>query len=242
MPAKDTATLDLDALRRGLEDRDLAAMMGLYADQAEISITDHRHTPSAPQVIRGRGEIIAFLSDLLGRDMTHQIDHVVVGDDTVSFIERCTYPDGSRVTMSSALDISGGRIVRQEGVQAWDEPATVHPGYQDFTNPDELRTFEKGQLEILHTPGGDIGRMSLQPGWRWSEHIRPIAGTDLCESAHFGYQIAGHLHIQMADGTSVDAGPGQVGFIPPGHDAWVAGDEDVVLIDWMGASGYARQA
>ena len=189
----------------------------------------------------GRGEIYSFLSDLLGREMTHHLDHVVAGDGTVSFVERCTYPDGARVTMSSVLDIEGGHIVRQEGVQAWDEAAPApRPGYQDFASPDEVRTFEKGRLELLHTPAGEVGRMVLQPGWRWSEHVRPIAGTDLCETAHFGYQISGRLRIRLADGTTFDASPGQIGAVPPGHDAWVLGDEEAVLLDWAGASTYAR--
>lgn len=241
MSVSDAAHFDLATLRHGVEDRDLAAMLGLYDEGAEISITDHRHTPSRPQVIRGRGEITAFLTDLLGRDMTHQLDHVVAGDGTVSYIERCTYPDGSRVTMSSVLDIADGRIIRQEGVQAWDEPAAATAGYQDFASPDELRTFEKGRVEILHTPAGDVGRMVLEPGWRWSEHVRPIAGTELCQAAHFGYQVSGRLRIQLADGTTFDASPGQLGAVPPGHDAWVLGDEPAVLLDWAGASGYARQ-
>jgi hypothetical protein len=231
---------DLSALRHGVEDRDLAAMMSLYDDGAEISMVDHRHTPSRPQVVRGREQISTFLTDLLGREMTHKLDHVVLGDGTVSYIERCTYPDGSRVTMSSVLDIDRGRIVRQEGVQAWDEPSVPMAGYQDFAAPDEVRVFEKGRLEILHTPMGDIGRMVLLPGWHWAEHVRPLAGTDLCQASHFGYQISGRLRIQMADGTTFDASPGQIGGVPPGHDAWVVGDEEAVLLDWAGATAYAK--
>ncbi len=241
MTVSQPSAFDLATLRHGVEDRDLASMMSLYDDQAEIAIIDHRHTPSRPQVLRGRGEITAFLSDLLGRDMTHRLDHVVVGDGTVSYIERCRYPDGSRVTMSTVLDIENGRIVRQEGVQAWDEPATPGAGYQDFAASDEIRRFEKGRAEILHTPVGEVGRFVLQPGWRWSEHVRPIAGTELCEAAHFGYQISGRLRIRLADGTTFDVSPGQLGGVPPGHDAWVLGDEEAVLLDWTGAANYARQ-
>jgi hypothetical protein len=238
----DTAMFDLAALRRGVEDRDLAAMMSLYDDDAEVSVVDQRHTPSQPQRIRGAGQIREFLSDVLGRDMTHRLDHLVVGDSTVSFVERCSYPDGSRVTASSALDIERGRIVREEILQAWDEtPGSPPAGYQDFASPDELRTFGKGRLELLHTPAGDVGRMILQPGWRWSEHVRPIAGTSLCQAAHFGYQQSGRLRIQLEDGTIIDAAPGQVGGVPPGHDAWVLGDEDAVFLDWLGASDYASR-
>jgi quercetin dioxygenase-like cupin family protein len=242
MAVSNPAMIDLETLRHGLEDRDQAAMLSLYDDGAEIAIVDQRHTPSHPQVIRGREQIRSFLSDLLSRDMEHHLDHVVAGEGTVSFIQRCRYPDGSQVTFQSVLDIENGHIVRQEGVQAWDEPGAMTAGYQDFGQADEVRTFEKGRLELLHTPAGDVGRMILEPGWRWSEHVRPIAGTDLCQQAHFGYQLAGRLRIQLADGTTIDAAPGQVGTIPPGHDAWVVGDEPCVLLDWVGASGYARPA
>lgn len=232
-------TLDLDALRQGIEGRDIDAMLGLYADDAELSIVDQRHTPSHPQTLHGREEIHAFLREIFGRDIAHHLDHIVAGERSVSFMERCEYPDGSRVLASTVLDISGGRIVKQEEVQAWDA-ASLRPGYQDFTRPDEVRTFEKGRLELIHTPAGDVGRMVLSPGWRWSEHVRPIAGTDLCQQTHVGYQISGRLRIRLADGTTFDAEPGQVGIVPPGHDAWVAGDETVVLLDWAGATGYAR--
>jgi hypothetical protein len=80
----------------------------------------------------------------------------------------------------------------------------------------------------------------LQPGWRWSDHVKPIAGTELCEAPHFQYHVQGMLHIVMADGTAFDAGPGDVTALPHGHDAWVIGDEPVVLVDWWGASNYAQ--
>lgn len=240
MSATTGETFDLAALRRGVEQRDLNALLGLYADDAEISIVDQRHTPSHPQVLKGREAIRAMLSDIVGREMTHRLDHVATGDGTVSYVERCAYPDGTKVLATSVLDIADGRIVRQEEVQAWDaeEPRAQ---YQDFAAPDEIRTFEKGRLEVIHTPMGDVGRMVLAPGWRWSDHVKPIAGTDLCQTAHFGYQISGRLRIQMADGRTIDASPGQVGSVPPGHDAWVVGDEAVVLLDWLGATDYARR-
>jgi hypothetical protein len=229
----------LDALRQGIEGRDIEAMLNMYADDAEIRVVDQQHTPSSPQIMHDRDQIRAFLSDIYGRDMTHHVDHMVAGDGNVSFSQRCEYPDGSRVLASTVLDVDAGRIVRQEVVQAWDS-GKPEAKYQDFARPDEVRTFEKGKLELIHTPAGDVGRMMLSPGWRWSEHVRPIAGTDLCEATHVGYQIAGRLRIQLADGTTFDAEPGQVGTVPPGHDAWVVGDETAVLLDWAGATDYAR--
>ncbi|MEV6768838.1 cupin domain-containing protein [Nocardia sp. NPDC051030] len=111
---------------------------------------------------------------------------------------------------------------------------------RDFAAPDEVREFGLGKAEIVKMAGSDIGRLVLHPGWRWSEHVKPIAGTEWCEAPHFQYHVAGTLHIQMTDGTEVEATPGQVTSVPAGHDAWVVGDEDVILIDWWGASHYAK--
>lgn len=111
---------------------------------------------------------------------------------------------------------------------------------RDFAEPDEVRTFPLGRAEIVKIAGADIGRMVLHPGWRWSEHVQPIAGTDLCHAPHFQYHLAGTLRIQMADGTQFDATPGQVTSLPSGHDAWVVGDDDVVVVDWFGAGDYAK--
>jgi quercetin dioxygenase-like cupin family protein len=115
--------------------------------------------------------------------------------------------------------------------------ATEH---RDFAQADEVRTFPRGHADILTVGGADIGRLVFQPGWRWSEHVKPVAGTELCEAPHFQYHLAGTLRIQMADGSEFDATPGQVTSLPAGHDAWVVGDEDVVVIDWFGASEYAK--
>lgn len=112
--------------------------------------------------------------------------------------------------------------------------------HRDFGEPDEVREFGNGRAEILETEGGVIGRLVLEPGWRWSKDVKPIAGTDLCEAPHFQYHISGTLRIVMADGTELDATPGQVTYLPSGHDAWVVGDEPVVVVDWSGASDYAK--
>jgi len=192
-----------------------------------------------PQVVHGRTQIGSFLGDVMSRDMTHTVDHVVASGDSVSFVERCRYPDGTRVTLSSVLDIAGGQITRQEAVQAWDASTGPTIDYRDFAQPDEVRQFDKGRMEVLHLAAGTVGRMVLEPGWRWSQHVKPVAGTELCETAHFGYQVSGVLRIRLADGTEVDARPGMVGSVPPGHDAWVVGAEPAVLIDWAGAAAYA---
>ena len=112
--------------------------------------------------------------------------------------------------------------------------------HKDLNAPEETRTFPKGTVELIDIGGGKVGRLTLEPGWSWSEHVKPIANTEWCEAPHFQYHLAGTLHVKMADGTEFDARPGQVTALPPGHDAWVVGDEAVVLIDWSGASNYAR--
>lgn len=109
-----------------------------------------------------------------------------------------------------------------------------------FQVPDEVRTFDNGRAELLHAGVVDIGRLVLKPGWRWSTDVKPIAGTDLCEAPHFQYHVAGVLRIRMADGAEFEAHPGDITSLPSGHDAWVVGDEDVVVVDWHGATEYAR--
>ena len=109
-----------------------------------------------------------------------------------------------------------------------------------FQEPTEVREFPHGRLELVDTAGGQIGRLTLEPGWRWSEHVKPIAGTDSCQAPHLQYHVAGRLMIRMDDGTEFETGPGDITSLPQGHDAWVLGDEPVVTVDWFGASNYAK--
>jgi hypothetical protein len=112
--------------------------------------------------------------------------------------------------------------------------------HRSFTAPAEVREFPHGRMEVLRVGGAEIGRLVLEPGWRWSADVRPIAGTALCEAPHVQYHVSGHLAVRMEDGTEFVAGPGDVTSLPQGHDAWVVGDEPAVTVDWYGASGYAR--
>lgn len=112
--------------------------------------------------------------------------------------------------------------------------------HRSFQAPDETREFPHGRAEILKIGGGEVGRLVIEPGWRWSEHIKPIAGTELCEAPHFQYVLSGRVGVQMADGTEIELGPGDVNVLPPGHDAWVIGDETAVAIDWGGAHIWAK--
>lgn len=115
-----------------------------------------------------------------------------------------------------------------------------HTAHVSFNQPDETRAFNNGKAEILNIDDTPIGRLVLQPGWRWSNDVKPLAGTDSCEAPHFQYHVSGRLAIRMDDGTEFIAGPGDVTSLPKGHDAWVVGDEPVVVVDWFGASNYAR--
>jgi quercetin dioxygenase-like cupin family protein len=112
--------------------------------------------------------------------------------------------------------------------------------HKSFTEPDETRAFPHGRLDLVEVAGTQIGRITAQPGWRWSEHVKPIAGTELCEAPHFQYHVQGTLRVRMADGTEFDVHAGEVVALPEGHDAWVVGDEPVVVVDWWGASNYAK--
>jgi hypothetical protein len=111
---------------------------------------------------------------------------------------------------------------------------------KSFGTADETRSFEHGRVDLVNVAGSEIGRLTLEPGWRWSDHVKPLAGTDLCEAPHFQYHVSGVLHVVMADGSEFDAHPGDVTALPQGHDAWVVGDEPAVVVDWWGASDYAR--
>jgi hypothetical protein len=112
--------------------------------------------------------------------------------------------------------------------------------HKDLGKPDEVRSFPKGRLELINLGGGTVGRLVLEPGWRWSEDVKPIANTQWCEAPHFQYHVSGVLHLIMSDGTEFDARPGEVTSLPAGHDAYVVGDEPVIVVDWYGASAYAR--
>lgn len=113
--------------------------------------------------------------------------------------------------------------------------------HKHLNKPEETRTFEKGKLELVTVNGGTIGRLTLEPGWQWSKHVKPIAGTKSCEAPHFQYHVAGRLRIRMDDGTEFEAGPGDVTSLPSGHDAWVVGNESVVVVDWHGTTEYAKK-
>ena len=111
-----------------------------------------------------------------------------------------------------------------------------------LNTPDEIRTFDKGKVELATVGTVTFGRASFEPGWKWSESVKPLVKTEYCEAPHVQYHISGLLKIRMVDGSEQEFGPGDVGVIPSGHDAWVVGTEPVVVIDISGMTHYAKPA
>jgi hypothetical protein len=103
---------------------------------------------------------------------------------------------------------------------------------RSFDEPDETRTFPHGRWDIIHLGYMTAARSTLQPGWRWSEDMKPIVGTEWCQQHHSGYILEGRLGIKMEDGRTFEYGPGDAYEILPGHDGWTIGDEAVVGIEF----------
>jgi quercetin dioxygenase-like cupin family protein len=114
---------------------------------------------------------------------------------------------------------------------------------KSLNSPEETRPFEggTGQVDLVSTSAGLVGRAVFQPDWRWSKHVGPIAQTDSCQSQHLGYCESGQMRVVMDDGQEMEVGAGDIFEIPPGHDAWIVGDQPCVVIDWQGFGGYAKR-
>jgi len=111
-----------------------------------------------------------------------------------------------------------------------------------LSQPDERRAFDKGQVDLVSLGGVTFGRATFQPGWKWSTCVKPLVKIQSCQAPHLQYQVSGRLRVVMDDGSEQEFGPGDVGLIPPGHDAWVVGNEPVVAIDISGMANYAKPA
>jgi hypothetical protein len=138
------------------------------------------------------------------------------------------------VVACSALALMAAKTVKST------RPDGGKAEHVSFTKPDEVRAFPLGKVELVKIGGATIGRATFEPGWRWSTSVKPIVKTKSCEAPHFQYHISGTLRIQMDDGTIFDCKPGDVSLLPSGHDAWVVGDEPVVLVDFQGMVDYAK--
>jgi hypothetical protein len=103
---------------------------------------------------------------------------------------------------------------------------------KNFNGADQVRELDRTQVEIVDMPAGAVGRYTLQPGWRWSEHVGPALQQAECPNAHLGVLLSGALHVEMASGGGADFAVGDVYAVPPGHDAWVVGDEPVVVLEF----------
>ena len=113
---------------------------------------------------------------------------------------------------------------------------------RDMDRPDESRTPEKTRVSVVHLGGASVARLTAEPGWTWSECIKPVAGTDTCQAAHLGYVVSGRLHVTADDGAEADLGPGVAYRLEPGHDARVVGEEPFVALEFESktAATYAK--
>jgi hypothetical protein len=113
---------------------------------------------------------------------------------------------------------------------------------RSLETPEEVRNFPLGKVELVTIGNVTFGKGTFQPGWKWSESVKPIVHTDSCLAPHTQFHVSGRLRVRMDDGSEVEYGPGDVGVIQPGHDAWVVGKDPVVVIDFTGFTHYAEPA
>lgn len=111
---------------------------------------------------------------------------------------------------------------------------------KSFAKPDEVREFPKGRVELLRIGGVVVARAVFQPGWKWSNSVKPLVGTESCEAPHFQYHVSGVLKVRMDDGTEYECRKGDVSLLASGHDAWVVGSDPVVVVDFQGMADYAK--
>ena len=110
-----------------------------------------------------------------------------------------------------------------------------------FESAGEVRTFEKGRFEVIEIGGMTLGRATYEPGWKWSEHVGAATGDTSCQVEHVGTVVSGRAAVRMDDGTELVMEPGDVLYVPPGHDSWVVGDEPYVSLHLLGAGEYAAE-
>ena len=116
------------------------------------------------------------------------------------------------------------------------------PGVEsrDFASADETRTPDKTRVDLVSIAGSEIGRYTFEPGWRWSECIKPVVKTESCQLSHVGFCVSGKLTVQTADGNQINIAAHDSYSIPPGHDAWVEGDEPFTGVEFVSAAVFAK--
>jgi hypothetical protein len=112
---------------------------------------------------------------------------------------------------------------------------------KSFNKPEEVRNFPKGKVELVKVGGAMIGRAVFEPGWKWSTSVQPLVKTKSCEAPHYQYHVSGTLKVVMDDGSEFECKAGDVSLFPTGHDAWVVGNEPVVVVDFQGMVEYAKE-
>ena len=111
---------------------------------------------------------------------------------------------------------------------------------KNLDTPDETRPVPKAKIDIVKLGDVMIGRAVFEPGWKWSECVKPVAQTESCQAGHTTYIVSGRMHVRMDDGTEQELGPGAAAIIPPGHDAWIVGNEPCVAVDFSGMADFAK--
>jgi quercetin dioxygenase-like cupin family protein len=111
---------------------------------------------------------------------------------------------------------------------------------KSHNSPDELRTPAKTRVEVVRLGDHTLARFNFEPGWRWSECVKPVVKTETCQLSHVGYLVSGRLTVRLNDGTQKTIGAGESYAIPAGHDAWVEGSEPAVAIEVLSAEVYAK--
>jgi ethanolamine utilization protein EutQ (cupin superfamily) len=111
---------------------------------------------------------------------------------------------------------------------------------KSLAQPDDTRSFPKGKLDVVSIGDVVVGRAIFEPGWKWSECVKPIARTDSCQAPHLAYIVSGRMKVVMDDGQELECGPGDVAWMPPGHDAWIVGNDQCVVVDFGGYENYAK--
>jgi len=112
---------------------------------------------------------------------------------------------------------------------------------KSFSSPDEVRSIPRAKAEFVKVGDRTIMRGTYEPGWRWSEHMKPVVGTESCEGHHLIYMVSGRMRVAVKGGEEVESGPGDIVEVPPGHDAWVVGKEPAVLVDFLVGETYAKR-